>query len=457
MVPHPPLIVPDVGRGQEKGISSTVDAFKKAADFIVSLEPETVIVISPHSAMYSDYFHISPGSSASGNFGQFRARNVGIKAEYDKAFAEALGSRAGLAGLPAGSLGERDRNLDHGTMIPLYFIREALAGRKLPKIVRIGLSGLPLTEHYRLGMLIKETAELPDRSVAVIASGDLSHKLTHDGPYGFSPEGPLYDERIMDVMGRGAFGELFGFPESFCEKAAECGHRSFVVMAGCFDGVSVHAQRLSHEGPFGVGYGVCTFLPGAADESRRFLDIRREALRREAAARIASEDPYVALARASFTAWTENRERIPVPEGLPPEMYKRRAGVFVSLHLDGALRGCIGTISPAADCIAEEIIENAIAACSRDNRFTPVRQEELNQIECSVDVLGEAEPVSSIDELDAARYGVIVTSGRRRGLLLPALDGVDTPQQQISIAKRKAGIPEGETVALQRFEVVRHH
>ena len=137
-------------------------------------------------------------------------------------------------------------------------------------------------------------------------------------------------------------------------------------------------------------------------------------------------------------------------------MKNLRAGAFVSIHKHGYLRGCIGTIGPTRDSVAEEIIENAISASTRDPRFSPVTEDELPWLEISVDVLGEAEPIDSPEELDPRRYGVIVTSGRKRGLLLPDLEGVDTPAQQIDIASRKAGIRKGEKISLERFEVIRH-
>lgn len=137
--------------------------------------------------------------------------------------------------------------------------------------------GSSLSDHYRLGTMIRDTAEKLGRRVCVVASGDLSHHLKPDGPYGYRAEGPQYDERIMDVMGRAAFGELFSFQDAFCEAAGECGHRSFTILAGCLDGRAVQARALSYEGSFGVGYGVCLFSPGAADESRQFLAAELEA------------------------------------------------------------------------------------------------------------------------------------------------------------------------------------
>ncbi len=134
----------------------------------------------------------------------------------------------------------------------------------------------------------------------------------------------------------------------------------------------------------------------------------------------------------------------------------KKAGAFVTLKKNGQLRGCIGTIRPVQGSLAEEILRNAISAGTRDPRFSPVKPEELPELVYSVDVLGEPEPIKSKDELDTKRYGVIVENGPRCGLLLPNLAGIDTPEEQISIAREKAGISPDEPVKMYRFEVVRH-
>jgi AmmeMemoRadiSam system protein A len=345
-------------------------------------------------------------------------------------------------------------------MVPLFFIRQ-----KLPncKIIRLGLSGLPLTDHYKMGLIIQKAIDKIGRKVIYIASGDLSHKLKPYGPYGFSPEGPEYDARIMDVCKRAAFEELFDFEESFLNKAAECGHRSFVIMAGALDGLSVKAEKLSHEATFGVGYGICRFEVGGPDESRHFLDIWRKEKLEELQKRQATSDPYVKLARYSLESYVTGGKTIHKKDltgdewkDLPDELFNTKAGAFVSIHKNGALRGCIGTISATCDCVAEEILQNAISAGTADPRFNMITADELPWLEINVDVMGIPEPISSTDLLDVKKYGVIVTSGTKRGLLLPNLDGVDSVNQQINIACQKAGIPAGEEIYLERFEVVRH-
>ena len=450
MVPHPPLIVPDVGKGSEKKVLETINAYERVGWEISKIAPDTIIIVSPHSVMYSDYFHISPGERTQGNFGSFGAPEVKFDEEYDTEFVELLESYLKADGFPGGTDGERDKDLDHGTMVPLHFVRKY---SNKGKIVRIGLSGLPLTEHYRLGMYIKKTAEALGRNAVLIASGDLSHKLQLYGPYGFDPAGHVYDEKIMEAASLADFKGMLEFDEDLLDSAAECGHRSFVIMAGALDGVDVKPEVLSYQDVTGVGYGICIFEPQGPDDKRCFLD--------EAEADFSA---YVKLARTAVETFVESGKRLKFPDNvpgellreLPPEAISDRAGVFVSVHKNGGLRGCIGTIGPVQDSIAEEIISNAISAVSRDPRFDPVEPDELPYLDINVDVLSKPEPVDDPSKLDVRRYGVIVTCGARRGLLLPDLEGIDTVEEQISIAMQKGGISPLDDYSLQRFEVIRY-
>lgn len=169
-----------------------------------------------------------------------------------------------------------------------------------------------------------------------------------------------------------------------------------------------------------------------------------------------NEPPLVQLARKTIETYIKEDKIIEPPKELTSEM-KEKAGVFVSLHKHGQLRGCIGTFAATTENVAQEIIRNAIESSTRDPRFPPMTEEELSDLEISVDVLTEPEPISSEKDLDPKGYGCIVKSGWRRGLLLPDLEGVDTPEQQIAICRRKAGIGEDEPVELFRFKVRRYH
>ena len=438
MVPHPPLAVAEVGRGDEKAIQATLNAFDKVAERIAEIRPDTIILTSPHATMYADYFHISPGEGARGDLGSFRAPQVTFDIKYDRELVRQIEDAADRVGIPAGRDGEIDPRLDHGTMVPLYFVNKRYTDYKL---VRIGLSGLSLEAHLSLGRAIDSVISRSEKKIVIIASGDLSHCQKKDGPYGFRPEGPKYDSLLMDTIKRGALNELVHFDENLLERSQECGHRSFVILSGILYSHEVTSEVLSHEATFGVGYGVAIFRINDRDNKS---DKGADAM-----------DAYVKLVKDTINSFVR-KEKLPDLTGLPDEMLNNRAGAFVSVHEFGMLRGCIGTIAATCDSIAEEIRENAISAVSRDPRFLPVREDELENLEINVDILGDAEDISSPDELDVKRYGVIVTNGRRRGLLLPDLEGVDTVEQQIDIARQKAGIAPGEKLSLQRFEVVRH-
>lgn len=455
MVPHPPLIVPAVGKGQEAVIEETTIAYKKAAEFVRDLAPDTIVLSSPHAVMYSDYFHISPGKSARGSLRSFGALGTTIEVMYDSELVTKIMRIADERNFPAGTMGEKDPALDHGTVVPLTFINEVYPNYRF---VRIGLSGLSYADHYRLGQMVKEAAEALNRRVVYVASGDLSHKLQEEGPYGFDESGPVYDERIMDVMGRAAFDELFDFTDDLCDRAAECGHRSFVMMAGALDACALSAERLSHQDVTGVGYGICTYLVTGTDPTRNFLAQWEAKRRSEQMKKRRDEDDYVALARYSIESFVTTRNRAVLPTDLSDELLHTQGGVFVSLKKEGRLRGCIGTIAATQDSIALEIMENAISAAMYDSRFRPVTESELDHLEYSVDVLTPAQKIDSAAFLDVKRYGVIVTKGKKRGLLLPDLEGVDTVEEQIAIAKQKAGIDVNDNdVLLERFEVIRHH
>lgn len=475
VVPHPPLIIPSVGRGEECGIQETIDAYREIARRIVELQPETIVVSSPHAPLYRDGFHVTTDKLLNGSMEAFRAPETTLSVKIDTALADEIIQNAQQSGIVVAPSTWRDHDMDHATFIPLYFIKQAYkeAGI-LPeyKVVRVGLSALSPEVHRQFGHAIASAVDATERRCVWVASGDLSHKLKADGPYGYAPEGPELDRQLCALFESGALEKLFELDEYFCECAAECGVRSFQIMAAALEmeypqGVS--SELLSYEGPFGVGYAVAAF-EGELNEG----EPSKEDLNEESDTALSSDnalDPYVALARASVKTYIKTGRALKLSDYqnqveqlygkdanmLSEEMLSQQAGVFVSIHEWGELRGCIGTIAPTTNCIAEEIIQNGISASTRDPRFPAIEEYELDQLDISVDVLSEAEPIFSLEELDVKRYGVIVTKGFRRGLLLPNLEGVDSVEDQVAIAKQKAGIRVDDwDVELERFEVIRH-
>ena len=184
LTPHPPVLLPEVGRDREREVAATDRAMRIAAETVARWQPEVLIVTSPHTILYRDYFHISPGNDACGDMSRFGTPEVQIGVHYDSTLRQEIIQRAEAAGLAAGTLGERSPELDHGVLIPLYYLHKA--GVDCP-IVRIGLSGFSALEHYRLGQCIQQAVNALGRRAVFVASGDLSHKLKADGPYGFAP------------------------------------------------------------------------------------------------------------------------------------------------------------------------------------------------------------------------------------------------------------------------------
>jgi len=456
-MPHPPIIIPEVGHGEEKKIKHTYDACDRVGTEIADLKPDTIIIVTPHGTMFSDAISLSFESSISGNLNQFRAPEVSMNFDIDLDLTMKIIDRADENDIPTATVTRnfikkygREYELDHGTIVPLYFIKDKYSSFKLVHITYGGLSPMQL---YRFGKVIKETVEESNKNVVFIGSGDLSHRLKDEGPYDYSPFGEKFDQEIISLLTKGDVAGVFNMNCETIENAGECGLRSYYVMLGAMGGNEIKGELLSYEGTFGVGYAVMKF---ELKKSER--DVLSEIIvekRKKYMERTSNEDVYVRLARESLTHYLIEGNFLERPNYVTEEMVNSKRGVFVSLKKFGALRGCIGTIFPVTESIAEEIMRNAIEAGEGDPRFSPVSEGELEDIVFSVDVL--TEPIeASKEELNPKKYGVVVRSGRKSGLLLPDLEGVNTIEEQISIVLNKASISPNEKYSIEKFEVIRH-
>ena len=255
---HPPIILPEVGRGEERKIDRTIAAFRRMASEVAELKPDTLVISSPHAPLYADGFFIAGGDRAEGGLESFGVRGVRESVAVDSLFSEAFHQDLLENGIVSHIKGTGRRGLDHGALIPLRFIHEEYTAFKL---VLLGLSLLPESVHREVGRSLARVAGALGRRVVMIASGDLSHVLKKDGPYGYRPEGPQFDAEIVRIFSTGDLEALFQFDPRLVEKAAECGLRSFQIMAGGLEGVRTKAELYSYEGPFGVGYAVASFFP----------------------------------------------------------------------------------------------------------------------------------------------------------------------------------------------------
>lgn len=289
-----------------------------------------------------------------------------------------------------------------------------------------------------------------------MASGDLSHRLTREAPAGYHPRGQEFDDLLVALLKNKDIEGIMELNSDLIECAGECGLRPFIIALGIFDGYEIDIDVLSYEGPFGVGYLVADIIVGSEVTERELVNKLFDKRQKGIEKMRKDESAPVALARRTLEKYVTTGEEV-VPPSDVTGVLNETAGVFVSIKKHGQLRGCIGTIEPTQPNVANEIIHNAISAGTRDPRFNPVTDEELNDLTYSVDILYPPEPISGMEKLDPKKYGVIVRSGYKSGLLLPNLEGIDTVEEQVDIALKKAGINKGEHVDMERFEVVRYY
>jgi AmmeMemoRadiSam system protein A len=460
LMPHPPVLIHEIGQGQEKEAGDTLAAMEEIGRDIERRRPGTIIVITPHGPLFSDAHSISMEEILKGDFSSFGHGELSYSFGNNLDLTYAILKNSLEDGISIAQMTREmnkrygvDGKLDHGVLVPLHFVDKYYSDFR---VIPITYGLLSPGELHVFGRAIERAIRTGKEDVCVIASGDLSHKLKDSGPYAFAREGPEFDKRIMEAIREGDLAEIGGFPQDLAERAGECGLRSLQILAGILSVYEISTRVLSYEGPFGVGYGTAIFSIDGESEK----DILEEISKRERSAlekRRKGEDPFVSLARKSLEHFVRNGKYLKLPEDLPEDLLKERRPVFVSIKKNGSLRGCIGATEPTMDNLAREIIYYSVQAGTKDPRFPSIEEDELAQLTYSVDVLMKPEPVEGPSGLDPSIFGVIVQKGHRRGLLLPNLDGVDTVEDQLRIALNKAGIGPDEDFSIQRFKVVRHH
>jgi AmmeMemoRadiSam system protein A/AmmeMemoRadiSam system protein B len=445
-------MVPEVGREEARTLKNTTEALKIVAEHLSDAKPETVVVISPHGPIVRNAMSVSVAPYSKGNLALFGAPDVGMEFTNDLSFVEALHKETNAREIPLIDLTEKVHPLDHGVVAPLSFLTGAIDGAK---VVLVQFSLLSRNTHYLFGKAMSAAAERGQRRVAVIASADLSHRLIVGAPAGYDPMGAKLDKAIVDAVDKNDARTLLELDEELVERGGECGLRSIIILMGALKGLEVKPAVLSYEGPFGVGYMVASCevrpveLKNASSDDESQLEQNKQTGVEE------REHHIVTLARQAVEKYILEHKNVAIPAQLTEEM-KQKAGVFVCLKKQGHLRGCIGTFEPTRSNIAEEVVHNAISSATQDPRFPSISADELSQLTYSVDVLTAPERIDGMDSLDPKRYGVIVENGYRRGLLLPDLEGVDSVEAQVAIAKEKAGIGQEEPVTLYRFQVKRY-
>jgi AmmeMemoRadiSam system protein A len=425
LVAHPPILLAEVGGAQSQQVRATADALQELDGILSMVEADLVVVVSPHSPSSMTSLPVRRGANAGGNLARFRAPHIQVAAQVDVVLADSLiadGRRAGFSLIWA-----EETELDHGVVVPLHSLPKTMANKRC---IFMGVSGWPLGRFIEFGVWLQH--RLRDRFAILIASGDLSHRLTPDAPYGYRPEGPVFDRLVIDALRERNWKRIEGLDPDLVEEAGECGLRPLAILLGAAGAAGLQSHVLSYEGPFGVGYPVVAFTATMVADTAPTIGLDIQALGRQAI------DTYL-----------RTRRLIEPPQPIPLDL-QAPAAVFVSLYKDGELRGCVGSVHPTAATAAHELIRYAVASAVRDPRFDPVRLDEVGALTIKVQLLDPPE-ATNISGLNPQTHGIIVRRGDRQALLLPGINGIDTPEQQLRAACDKAGIERNAPIELERF------
>lgn len=460
LMPHPPILVSEIGMGEEIKASATIRAMHDVAKEIAYKKPETVVIISPHGPLFTDAINIRAKNPLSGNLEAFGSAQIGMLKANDVELMERILEEAYQAQVPSVKLDKQlatrfdlDEEVDHGIIIPVHFISQYYQNFK---VVAITYGMLSEDALYDFGICIQKAAEHLDRKIVVIASGDLSHHLQESETYGFRSEGLNFDKHMIDSLSQQKYLELMTTEEKLVEAAGQCGKKSIEIMLGTLNQIDHDTRFHSYEGPFGVGYAVVSFHP--TGKKVEGLDQHlKEKLQKKHQDFLAQEDDYVKLAREAIETFVSQGRRMTLPEHYHTTQFlDKPRGVFVSIHDRGGLRGCMGNTVGFEINLGNEIIAMAIKAAHQDPRFDAIETEELKNLKISVDLLSKAELVSDLSILDPKKFGIIVSSEYKQGLLLPDLAGIYSVEEQLKIALNKAGIKEQEPYTIHKFTVERH-
>jgi aromatic ring-opening dioxygenase LigB subunit len=252
IAPHPPLLVPEVGGSRIEQVADSQRALRDFSRRLVVTNPETIVVISPHSPVDPNVFTARSTAELTGDFREFYAPAVSLTFLNDLEMLDAIELASLTQGVELRRL-DRDYALDHGALVPLYYLHEA--GWR-GYVVVIGFTHQSNEKHLAFGRAIAKAAEAINRKTALVASGDLSHRLIVGGPYEYEPTAHLFDEQIVEAIARGDSSGVVNIDPGLRDRAGECGYRSIVIALGCVGEDLRDHQVLSYEGPFGVGYMV---------------------------------------------------------------------------------------------------------------------------------------------------------------------------------------------------------
>ncbi|MBS7528178.1 AmmeMemoRadiSam system protein B [Fusibacter paucivorans] len=475
-MPHAPVFLPNIGISEAPQVKMTFEAMHEVGKRVAEMAPETIVVISPHGPRFTDAIAIYDQNDYRGDLKAFGDFDHTFSFEKDIKYIDALMQCNRTANKRFYTLKENqfkqfelDTALDHGVLVPLYFITRHYHNFKLVCLSDADFSPAELIES---GALLRKAAEQVNRKVLFIASGDLSHTLNDQGPYQYKPAGKVVDNAVCEAFEKSDIERLAILAPETIAEAAICGLGPLWLLLGVYECQAYQTNRLSYQGPFGVGYAVAEFEKIDGVGARRAvlfkakMKTRTDAVRKRMSpiatyalrvlkARLQDSLPPRIEIRAN--AYIINHEKFKIDEAVSKQLLTKTADVFVSIKSDGALRGCIGSVgSDTKAPLYEKIAYYVAQAASHDSRFEPIGMSEYELLTISVDVLSPLEAITSTALLDSRKYGIFVTDGLNSGVLLPAIEGVDSVVEQMRIAAHKGGFLVEDIKETYRFTVDRY-
>lgn len=454
VMPHPTMIIPEMGEGEEEKITATADACAKVADEIGEIKPDTVIIVTPHGPQFSNSVAFSLEEKI---YGQLKKNdetkvflnfdiNVSITNNIIKELRQEHINCVRIDGKTSEIYG-LSYELDYGTIIPMYFIDKKLSDYN---IVHITCGNFSKYDLYKIGMTVKKVIEESDSRAVFIASGELSHRLIEGGPYGYTPEGEKFDKEITTLLSNGDVLGIFNMEQLKIDLAGECGMIPFYSMLGAMNGNKISGELLSYEGPFGIGYGVMNFSLSESDNNTHELLLNDKNQRYQQKKN--SEGVHVKLARDSLTEYLKNGNKIDLPSYVTEEMIENEAGVFIRILKYGKVIASGGSYLPRAKNIADEIIFSSIELTQVRVQQAGVSLSDLEDIDILVDVITDVEKVNK-EELDPNLYGIYITSGLKNGFVFPKLPDINTSEEQIALGLKQGNISPLDDYTIERFKV----
>jgi AmmeMemoRadiSam system protein A len=445
---HAPIVIPTIAAERAADCECTTAAMREVARRVVAHEPDVLVLVSPHAPRQSDRFGVVAAGSITGSFARFGFPRLATALPGAPEAARSVAEAASECGVECWK--PRGDDLDHGALVPLHFLVEA--GWAGPTLIL----ALPFEDgtEVAMGEALRAAADRSRERWAVVASGDMSHRLEPGAPAGFEPKARRFDAELVTHLEKGDYRAACSPDPWLREIAAEDVIQSVQVAAAAVGFRNDGHAFLGYEGPFGVGYAESLLFTDGSHEPARPL--AQDVAGDDAPWRVAGADPPPLLPEVAREAIRADRmgQVLHLPELEPP--WDAALAVFVTLRSPaGELRGCIGRTEPSYQTLVEEVADCAVSAATRDPRCEPVPLAEIDRLRIEVSVLSPLTPVASRAELDPRRYGIVVSLGRRRGVLLPDLAGVDTVVAQLHIAAEKAGIRDDDPYSIERFEVTK--